>query len=358
MRSRQVAAAIRLAFAAWMGVVGFVPLVQAQEKPAAGAWANVTNNVGGEKWGYAGVTTMAAVPGSGDIIAGVSEAGLWLSADGGKTWKKLGEKDAEQIRNRPYQIVFDPADPKIFWESGSYNGPGVFKTTDAGQTFVPLGKVTHVDGIGVDFTDPDRKTLLIGHHEQERSIEKSSDGGQTWLKIGDKLPEKTNFSSDVIVFDAKCYDVNAAGWKQDGGKQIPFAVFRTEDAGATWTKVSDSGPNGPACVSSDGAIYWQTLWGAGLVKSADHGKTWEKLPGPAKANPIEITGGKLVVPIEKQLYASSDGGKTWTQFGPELPFKPSGIVFSANSHALYAWRSTEGKEDGAIVRWEVTPSPS
>jgi photosystem II stability/assembly factor-like uncharacterized protein len=356
MRNSQASIATLAASALWIGMSLFTATARAQEKPPAGAWVNVTDGVGGEKWGYAGVTTMAAVPDSNEVIAGVSEAGLWNSADGGKTWKKLGEKGGEQIRHRPYQIVFDPKDSKIFWVSGSYIGPGVFKTADAGQTFTPLGKITHVDAIGVDFTDPDRKTLLVGHHEQDRSIEKSSDGGQTWQKIGDKLPEKTNFSNDVIVFDSKTYVVNAAGWKQDGGKQIPFAIFRTEDGGATWAKTSDCGPSGPACVAMDGTIYWQTLWGAGLIKSADHGKSWEKLPGPAKANPVEITGGKLVVPIERQLYVSADGGKTWEKFGPEVPFKPSGIIFSAKARAIYAWRSTEGKEDGVIVRWEL-PAP-
>ncbi len=340
-----------------VGIVGVFCLVVAgaclgQDKPPA-SWSNVTANVGGEKWGYAGVTTLAAVPGSDEIIAGISESGLWSTTDGGKSWKKLGDKDAVQIQNRPYQIVFDPKDSKIFWESGNYNGPGLFKTVDAGQTFVPLGNVTHVDGIGVDFTDPERKTLLIGHHEQDRSIERSSDGGATWQKIGDKLPEHTNFSSDVILFDSKTYVVNAAGWKQENGKQLPFGIYRTQDAGASWAKVCDCGPSGPAAIASDGTVYWQALWAAGLVKSIDKGATWEKLPGPVKANPIEVGPGILVAPVEKQLYRSSDAGKTWEKFGPELPFKPSGIIHSVKSHAIYAWRSTEAKEDNVIARCEL-----
>ncbi len=46
----------------------------ADTQPALISWVNVTGNVGGEKWGYAGVTTMAAVPDSDTVIAGVSEA--------------------------------------------------------------------------------------------------------------------------------------------------------------------------------------------------------------------------------------------------------------------------------------------
>jgi photosystem II stability/assembly factor-like uncharacterized protein len=341
---------ILLAAIALWAVCSTSRFAPAQDKPLAPAWINVTANVGGDKWGYAGVTLLAAVPGSDDIIAGVSEAGLWQTSDNGKTWKKLGEKDAVPIQNRPYQILFDPKDAKIFWVSGSYKAPGLFKTTDAGQTFQPLGNISHLDGLGIDFTDPDRKTLVVGHHEKERSVEKSVDGGATWQNIGDKLPEQTNFSNDVIVFDAKTFVVNAAGWKQENGKPLAFGIFRTDDGGTSWKKVSDAGPSGPSCVTANGAIYWQTLWNAGLVKSTDKGLTWEKLEGPVKTNPIEIAGGKLVAPVEKQLYLSPDAGKTWEKIGPELPFKPVGIVYSAKGKAIYAWRSTEGKEDNVVSR--------
>src|SRR5580700_7984998 len=71
-------------------------------------WVDVTNNVGGEKWGAYGVTYVKAVPGSEAVIAGVSECGLWETRDGGANWKKLG---GAEIKNRPGRIVFDPKDP-------------------------------------------------------------------------------------------------------------------------------------------------------------------------------------------------------------------------------------------------------
>jgi photosystem II stability/assembly factor-like uncharacterized protein len=314
----------------------------------AEGWLNVTNNVGGEKWGYAGVCTMAAVPGRDEVIAGVSEAGLWSSTNGGATWKKLGADDKVQIKNRPYQIVFDPKDASIFWVSGSY-GAGIFKTTDGGKTFQQLGKLGHVDGIGVDFTDPERRTLLVGLHEQERSLHKSTDAGATWQKIGDKLPEDTNFSTDPIVLDAKTFIVNTAGWKP----KRSWGVYRTEDGGETWAKVSDAGPNGRPLVASDGALYWQALWGQGIIKSTDKGRTWTRLGGPVKVNPAEIPGGKLVAPVERQLHVSADGGKTWNPLGDPAPFKASGVVYSEKRKCFYIWRSTEKKVADAILRLDV-----
>jgi len=345
-------AALRLGSALALVVLAavlFPTLSFSQTTKPAGVWINATSNVGGNKWGYAGITTMAAVPGTGQVIAGVSEAGLWESEDGGKSWVKLGQSDVVQILNRPYQIVFDPKDPKTFWETGNSDGPGLFKTTDGGKTFAPIGNVAQVDGLGIDFSDPQRKTLVIGHHEQPRSVEKSMDGGLSWLKIGQMLPDNFNFTSDVVLIDANTIIVNAAGWQ----KEAAFGIFRTEDGGKTWTRVSDAGPSGIPCVASDGAIYWQALWAKGLVKSSDQGKKWDSPGGPVKDNPIELPGQKLVSFVERQLYASADGAVTWEKFGPEMPFKPSGICYNAKTRTLYAWRSTEGKEDNVIVKWEM-----
>ena len=312
------------------------------------SWVNVTHNVGGEKWGYAGVCLLAAVPGRDEVIAGVSEAGLWSSTDGGVSWRKLGAEDKVQITNRPYQTVFDPKDPNVFWISGSY-GPGIFKTRDGGKTFQRLGELSHVDSLGVDLTDPERRTLLVGLHEQERSLHKSTDGGKTWQKIGDRLPENSNFSSDVVVLGAETYIANAAGWRP----KRTWGIYRTEDGGATWAKVSDAGPNGPPLVASDGAIYWQALWGQGLIKSSDKGETWAKLGGPVKTNPIEIPGRRLVAPVGDQLLVSADAGQSWAKLSDPIPVKPSGIVYSDRRKCFYIWRSTPKKAPDAIFRWDL-----
>jgi photosystem II stability/assembly factor-like uncharacterized protein len=315
---------------------------------ARAEWINVTSRVGGEKWGYAGVCVVAAVPDCPSIIAGVSEAGLWRSDDRGKTWSKLGAEDQEQIHNRPHQIVFDPRDPGRFWISGCYDA-SPFVTTDAGKTFRRLGNLTHMDGIGVDFTDPQRKTLVVGMHEQTRSVHKSTDGGITWQKIGDSLPADSNHSSDPIVIDARTYIINTAGWAQ----QKTWGTYRSEDGGTTWTKVSDFGCAGRALVASDNAIYWGICWGGGIVKSTDQGKTWQKVPGPGRLAPIELDGGRIAAIGGQQVHVSADGGQNWDKLADAIPFKPNGIAYNARSKSLYAWRSTEKKVPDAVVRWDL-----
>jgi photosystem II stability/assembly factor-like uncharacterized protein len=322
----------------------FLLLALPQDKPG---WTNVTGGVGGETWGYAGVTLLAAVPDRDEIIAGVSESGLWSSADGGKTWKKLG---GSEIKHRPHQILFDPKNPRVFWVSGCY-GAGIFRTIDGGATFKRLGKLDHVDGIAVDFSDPARRTLLTGLHEQERSLHVSRDGGEIWEKVGDRLPENSNFSTDPLIFDSKTFVVNTAGWKQ--GKA--WGIYRSADAGQTWTKVSDAGPGGRSLVAADGAVYWPVMWNAGLLRSADNGATWTRLSGPAKSSPMDLGGGRIAALADQQLYASSDGGTSWEKLGDPLPVKVSGAVYSPKGRAFYAWRSSDKKVSDAVFRLEVSP---
>jgi photosystem II stability/assembly factor-like uncharacterized protein len=312
-----------------------------------GDWIDVTNNVGGSTWGAYGVHYMAAVPGANVVIAGVSERGLWASADDGATWTKLG---GDEIRNRPDRIVFDPGDSRIFWVSGCY-GDSPFRTDDGGRTFHRLGKLQHSDGISVDFTDPARKTLLLGMHEQSQSTQLSTDGGVTWTKIGERLPADSNHSSDPIVLDAKTFLTNTAGWKPKSS----LGVYRSEDGGQTWTKVSDFGPSGPALVASDGAIYWQRLWGGGLIKSTDQGKSWRQISTPVKTNPIELPDKRLAGLDGDTIDVSSDGGSTWAKFGPKLPLKPNGLIYSDKGHAFYAWQMADNmkRPPASIMRLGV-----
>ncbi len=314
-------------------------LLGARQEPG---WKNVTGGVGGETWGYAGVTLLAAVPDRDELIAGVSEQGLWSSTDGGATWKKLGG----EIKNRPHQIVFDPKDSRSFWISGCY-GAGIFRTSDAGATFRRLGKLDHVDGVAVDFSDPARRTLLTGLHEQERSLHISHDGGEKWEKIGDRLPEDSNFTSDPIILDSKTFITNAAGWKK--GKA--WGIYRSSDAGATWVKVSESGTSSRPLVVS-GSIYWGATYGGGLFKSPDKGVTWSKVAGPVKSCPISIPGGRVVALADQQLYVTKDDGANWEKLGPPLPVKAGGVTYSPKRRAFYVWKSSDKKSSEAIFRWE------
>lgn len=344
--------AARLAWPVAMGLALLVPASGAAAPLSVTAgeagWINVTGNVGGETWGYAGVCKLAAVPGSRRVIAGVSEAGLWATDDGGGPWFRLNGKGTTKITHRTHSIVFDPGDPRVLWVTGSY-GPGIFKSVDGGESFVQLGTLAHVDGIAIDFTDPRRATLVVGLHEQTLSLHRSSDGGVTWKKIGDTLPPDSNFPSDPILLSGKVLLTSTAGWARNKS----WGIRRSEDGGQTWRTVSAAGPAGPALTASDGTIYWALLWKSGLLKSSDQGKTWKSLKTPTTTSPIELPGGSLAAAGGDQVYRSADAGATWRPLGPRLPYKVNGVIYSSGLHSVLAWRSSEKKVPDAIVRWKL-----
>ncbi len=310
---------------------------------ATGSWVNVAATLGGDSWGAYGVHYLTAVPHSAAVIAGVSERGLWLSGDGGATWAKLGSGDL--IKHRPTRIIFDPKNPAIFWECGIY-GAGMYVSKDAGKTIERLGTLDHVDDMAVDFSDPERRTLLAGLHEQARSLNLSRDGGRTWTKLGDKFPEDSNFTHDPIILDRTTYLVNTAGWKQ----KASLGIYRSQDAGETWTRISTIGPSGTPLVAASGTILWQGLWGSGVVRSTDHGASWNAPVKPVNSAIIELPGKRLAGYANSQVMISADDGVSWTAFGPPIPFKPNGLAYSAEGRAFYAYHLTDKKDPQAIAR--------
>lgn len=331
----------------------------AQPEPAASPWVNVTNNVGGPKWGEYAIHMLTCAPGKDTdlVIAGVPGTGLWSSTDGGAKWDKLGGDGKTQITSRPTSIVFDPANPKIWWVTAIY-GPGLFETTDGGQSFEPVGKLDHIDSVAVDFSDaqrqPQRQLMLICRHETPRSLAKSTDGGKTWATIGKNLPENTNHTTNSVIIDAKTYLVNCSGWLRG----TISGIYRTEDGGATWTKVSEQGASGRPLVATDGAIYWQ---GGGLLKSTDKGKTWEKLGGPVRSNVVEVPagsklGGKdgaIMGWSDKGIYVSADGGKTWTTVNAKLPIKPNAAAYDAKRNCVFISQMQQKQITDAIWRLDL-----
>src|ERR1043166_9062735 len=164
--------------------------------PVPAQWVNVTANLADIPSECGNLCLLSVVPGQDTIIAGVAKRGLWQTTDGGATWMPLGQGNgSDAIVNRPSWIEYDPTNANIFWESCIYNSSGVYHTTNGGQTFQHLGSAKHNDSLSVDFSDPKRRTLLAGGHEQSRTVWKSGDGGQTWTNIGSTLPEGTKFSS-------------------------------------------------------------------------------------------------------------------------------------------------------------------
>jgi photosystem II stability/assembly factor-like uncharacterized protein len=295
---------------------------------------NVTANLAGMASECGNTSYLVAHPTSDRLLTTVAKHGLWASSDGGGSWQQLWPgAGAAQITNRGSSIVFDPQRADTFWESGIYNGPGVYRTTDNGSTFTALGDAHHIDGVSVDLSDPNRQTLLAGGHEQKQTLYRSADGGATWTNVGLNLPAGSNFCTNPLVIDRNVHLVGCSGY--GGGTD---GVFRTTDGGKTWAPTSTAPAAALPLWASDGTIYWSLIYDRGLIKSTDQGKTWSQpiAAGTLKTgHPIELPDGRLVAAGPKTLMLSVDKGATFTPVGAMLPFNPNSITYSAHRSAFY-----------------------
>ncbi len=269
------------------------------------SWTNVTANLANMTSECGTLTMVSSKPGSNMVIAGIAKQGLWATTDGGKTWAQLGNSSI--IPNRPTSLVYDPEHPDVFWESGIYNGKGVFRTDDAGKTFKQLGTIDHNDLVSVDFTDPERKTLLAGAHETKRKLWLSTDAGVSWKDIGMNLPADSHFSSAPLVLGPQSFLLGACGYGMGA-----CGVYASADGGTTWTKPSAFSAAGAPLLATDKTIYWTLIYDSGISKSGDQGTTWTKAGSSLTDHPLELPDARIVTMGAKgQLLASKDQGKTW-----------------------------------------------
>jgi photosystem II stability/assembly factor-like uncharacterized protein len=203
------------------------------------------------------------------------------------------------------------------------------------------------DTISVDFSDPNRRTLLHGGHEQINYLYVSFTSGKTWRRIEDGIPPGVSLLGNPLIVGDNTFVVPGGG-KASG-------MYRTTDAGRSWRRVSTVGamavhPFDVPLVVDESNIYW--LGAGGLVRSADAGLTWEAVSIGLQCAPIQAQKGELACVIASQIAISRNKGSTWTQVGPPLPFTPHGIAYLAPRRTFYAWRF-DNKGPLHLVRWKM-----
>jgi len=213
---------------------------------------------------------IAFVAAIGHLYAANPARGVYRTRDGGKTWQKVLYKD-ENVG--AIEVVIDPTNPQVvyagLWNTrrppwytyAPTNGPGggIFKSTDGGTTWQPLTNGLPKEGIG-----------------------------RTGIAIAPSNPRRVYAVVDCLVPDPNAPP--AAGGGRGGGgnaacSQPPAppgqgGFFRSDDAGATWTRLS-----------SDPA-----LWGRGWY--------FEHVV-------VDPKNADIVYVANVSVSRSKDGGKTW-----------------------------------------------
>jgi photosystem II stability/assembly factor-like uncharacterized protein len=230
-------------------------------------------------------------------------------------------------------------------------GAGIFKSTDGGNTWKRMGleKTETIGRIAVHPTDPNivyaAASGAIWRSNAERGLYKTTDGGQTW-QLSKFISDKAGFI-DVAMDPSNPNTLYAASWERVRGPYFlksggpGSALWKSTDAGATWTEIKGGGfPEtmkgriGIALAASDPQVIYTMVEAdttpnpkptkgvarqtslSGLYRSADGGKTWAKM-APQNVRPFYYSQVRVDPKDANRVYFSStprvfstDGGKT------------------------------------------------
>lgn len=235
---------------------------------------------------------------------------------------------------RVSDVAFDPQDPFTFYVA--LGTGGLVKTTTDGSTFSPIFDKEAVASIGAVAVAPsDPKVVWVGTGEANdrnssswgNGVYRSTDGGDTWTQAG--LPG-TRFIARVVVHpaDPATAWVAAAGdlWNASRDR----GLYKTTDAGKTWTKVLSApapyddrvGAGEVALDPADPNVVYAALY-------ARRRTPWAFTYGPALTDGKDLGG----------IFKSTDGGASWRKLEKGLPGATGRIglsVFRKNPRIVYA----------------------
>jgi photosystem II stability/assembly factor-like uncharacterized protein len=279
-------------------------------------------------------------------------------------------------------------------------GGGLWKTTDAGQTWAPVtdGQIgsSSVGAVQVCEADPDvvyvgmGETELRGNIMQGDGVYKSTDGGKTWRHVG---LAATQAVARIRIHPTDCNTAWVAAFGVHSAPSAERGVFKTTNGGETWRKVLyrndrtgaidlSVDPGNPAVMYAALWEAWRRSWGmssggsgSGLFKSTDFGETWteitrnEGLPKEGVIGKIGVAVSPaapwrvwaLVEHADGGVFRSDDGGATWKRTNEERRLRQRAFYYSRiyadpkNADVVYAlntglYRSTDGGETFSGIR--------
>ncbi|MBZ5496366.1 MAG: hypothetical protein LAP85_08185 [Acidobacteriia bacterium] len=301
-------------------------------------------------------------------IAAAASGGVWKTTNAGTTWTPIFDHyGASSIGD----IAIFQKDPRILWvgtgEANNRNsvawGDGIYKSSDGGQTFQNAGlkDTFQIARVVTHPADPDIVYVAaVGNlwgYTGDRGVFKTVDGGRTWQKLTNGLPNDGKSGATDLAMDpgnpevlyAAFYQRLRTPWRFDSGGPNG-GIFKTTDGGRTWQKLTkglpagDTGRIGINVYRKNPKIIMaivehgfrpqrgspeyadMTKLGSGIYRSEDGGESWQYLNRynnrPFYYSQIRInpSDDQLVYVLTTSFQWSKDGGKTFAQapapFGP------------------------------------------
>jgi hypothetical protein len=239
------------------------------------------------------------------VYAGVSEAGLFRSDDRGKSWVPVRGLNDHPSRASwvpgfgglcAHSLLVDRRSPSRLWVGIS--AAGVFRSDDGGETWVGKNDgVSKGEAFCVHSIAHDPEEAHVIYRQDHRGMYRTRDGGESWKAIENGLPlaqlsdgHRCAFGFPIAL-DPSSHSVYAVPLEGDnfryphGGR---LRVYRTRDGGERWEPLSKGLPEQSytsvlrGALALDGldpcGVYFGTTAGT-LFASWDGGDSWTQLPG-------------------------------------------------------------------------------
>src|SRR5262245_3712888 len=300
------------------------------------------------------------------FFAGVATGGLWKTVNNGTTWESIFDNQ-DVVSIGAVATLADNAN--LVWvgtgeannrQSSSWGG-GVFKSTDGGRTWKNMGlaESRHVGRIVIDPIDHDIVYVAATGHlwgpNRERGVFKTTDGGLTWTPS--LFVDENTGATDIVmdpsnnkVLYAAMYQRQRSAWGSNGGGP-GSGLFKSTDAGRTWTKLTNGIPAGPLgrigldIYRRDPNIVYALIQHeqeSGLFRSEDAGAHWTKMsnqnPRPLYFSQVRIdpTDDHRIYVLGVRLNISDDRGKTFNEVRV-APVRPGGdrTRYDVDAHAMW-----------------------
>lgn len=262
--------------------------------------------------------------------------GVYRSTDAGRTWQHMGLAETHHIG----RIVIHPTNPDVVYVAavGSLWGPskerGVYKTSDGGKTWTNVlfvNEDTGVTDIAIDYESPG--TLLAAAYQRRRTVfgfygggpggglYKTTDAGVTWRKLEKGLPWDPAPKPPAPAPGAGFGGGGGGGGGAIGGGAAQAQPQTPPVPPLSPEAIKEVGRIGLSFFRRDTHIVYALIEHAvgGLFRSEDKGETWTKM---SDTNPRGMYFSQVRVDPNNdqriwmggvQMYYSDDGGRTFRQ---------------------------------------------
>lgn len=252
--------------------------------------------------------------------------GIYQSTDGGQSWTKTA---TTAIGSRFSQITIDPTNPNVVYAAGS---SGVYKSTNAGASWFSTSSGSNANCVLVDPNNPQTLYTTTGGYGPNL-IKKSTDGGTSWTTLTTGLPAAGTSRTQLAMAPSNTSILYAS--ITNGSGYGLLGLYRTTDAGATWTLQNSTTnylggqgwydnaltvhPTNPDFVVVGGLdVYTSVNAGVTLTQRTSWATSVSSNMSHADIHALAYDGTTLYCGSDGGVYKTTNNGVSWTDLNATL----------------------------------------